>query len=227
MSGMDTIAGEYTVGLIDLDQSPDAEGAMQVLDEVMERHKAKKTASSGESLVYLYEGICKSGGEYRCEFSKDLYSITMECSKHGAWQLDIVTLKKALDRLDFSDQAYNGVPYKNLDEYFNESDRIAINSEADSVGGGYGGFASFAKAIEQQLSEQGINIKNKSWRLYKKGSIYSLTLTERKITKEDVGTLVNCSKYNINTGEIEHGSMKIVLKDGYPVIDGAKLYEKN
>lgn len=220
MSAMDTISGEYMVGLIERDQSVDAKSAVLVLDKVMEGHHAKKSSSSEGSLVYLYEGICKSGGEYRCEFSEDVSYLTMECSKHGGWELDIITLKRALEKLDFSSPTYGTLPYKNLDAYFNETDRIQINSEAVSTGG-YGEIDSFAKAIERQLGEQGINIKNKSWRLYKKGENYKLTLAEKKITADDVGKVINCSVYNFNTKKVEHGTAKIVLKDNkYPVIDG-------
>lgn len=225
MHAMDTLAGEYATGMIDVNQAPNETSAKKVLDQVIASHGGKADVITS-SVVYLYSNICKSGGNYQCQFSNDLTSVHVQCSKHGEWKIDVKTLKEALESIDLSSYKIpvgTTPQYKKISDYFN-ADRTSIDSEAESTDKKYGDHGSLAKILEKELQKIGINIADKSWKLYKRGTTYELYLTDRKINLGDQQP-VSCTKYDIKNNSIVKGTVKTkketVNGSTYPVIDNS------
>lgn len=222
MSAMDTIGNEFMIGMLEVDKTADSNTAIQVLDEVMKSHGGERDTKT-DSIVHVYHGICKSGGVYRCQFDRSLNYISMECSKHGEWEVDVKTLSNALHSLSFEDYPKLYQSYRDLDAYF--KGHASLDSEAKGVsdtGHIYQPYTSLAEVVSAELSKLGINVSNKSWRMYCKGNDFYLYLADRKIKDKDIGTnKVICTKYDINKGTISHGSapVKKGSEGNYPVID--------
>ncbi|WP_294148462.1 prepilin-type N-terminal cleavage/methylation domain-containing protein [uncultured Clostridium sp.] len=232
LHAMDTIAEEYLAGLTDLGRAPDSAAAVQVLNKIIVNHGGNDKGTEISSIVYAYDGLCKSGGKYRCQLVNNLEAVRIECSKHGEWEMDIVTLHSLLTNMDLS--SYKGVAYKNLAEFFKKN--TTLDSEAISTDtAGYGEYGSFAKVVAEELSKQGLNVKNKSWMMCKSGDSYILYLTDSKITLDDAksGAAVTCKKYDTKNGTVTSGtvtvnSKTIVSGKPYPIVkDGSFAPESN
>lgn len=227
LHAMDTIAEEYLAGLIDLGRAPDTDSAVQVLNKIITDHGGNDKGTEISSIVYAYDGLCKSGGRYRCQLVNNLEAVRIECSKHGEWEMDIVTLHSLLTNMDLS--SYEGVTYKNLEEFFKKNatlDSEAISTDKD----GYGKYGSFAKVVAEELSKQGLNVRNKSWMMCKSGNSYILYLTDSKMTLDDAqsGTPVTCKKYDTKDGTVTSGtvtvnSKTIVAGKPYPIINNGSF----
>ncbi len=80
-----------------------------------------------------------------------------------------------------------------------------------------------AKIVEIELKKQGVNVSAKSWVMRKNGNGYELYLTDRKITDNDKGNEVTCTKYDTSRKEIITGTAKVKIKDGkngkFPAVD--------
>lgn len=223
LHAMDTIAEEYLAGLIDLGKAPDADAAVQVLNKIIAEHGGNDKGTEISSIVYAYDGLCKSGGKYRCQLVNNLEAVRIECSKHGEWEMDIVTLHSLLTNMDLN--SYQGVKHKNLAEFF--ANNTTLDSEAISTdtNNGYGEYGSFAKVVAEELSKQGLNIKNKSWTMRKGAKGYILYLTDSKITLEDVSSEneITCKMYDTANGTVVSGTIKVERQEiikgkPYPVI---------
>lgn len=223
LHAMDTIAEEYLVGLTDLGKAPDSAAAVQILNKIIVNHGGKDKGTEISSIVYAYDGLCKSGGKYRCQLVNNLEAVKIECSKHGEWEMDIVTLHSLLTNMDLG--SYEGVKYKNLEEFFNKN--TTLDSEAISTDTtGYGKYGSFARVVEEELAKQGLNVKNKSWMMCKGAKGYILYLADSKITLADAavgGPEITCKMYDtaegtVSSGTIKVGSQEIIKGKPYPVI---------
>lgn len=112
MHAMDTVAEEYVIRMVELNKAPDSGSAVNLMGRIITEHGGKEKWKSDEdekSIVYTFSGLCKSKGNYRCQFVNELQTVRIECSRHGMWELDIVTLHKLLDGMDLSSY---GVVYK-------------------------------------------------------------------------------------------------------------------
>ncbi len=236
MSGMDVIGNEFTIGMLEIDRTADAEAAIRVLDEVMESHGGERDTKT-DSIVHVYQGICKSGGVYRCEFDKSLDYISMECSKHGEWELDVRTLSSLLNSLSFEKYEKLHAKYPNIKAYF-ANGHVSLDSEAEGTDNSsdkdkiYAPYSSLAGVVSAELNKLGINVSNKSWRMYCSGDKFYLYLTDRKIENQDITdkNQVTCTKYDINNKTVSHGSapVKKAQPGNYPVIDAENfIIEKN
>lgn len=221
MHSMDVILAEYEVELVNEGGIPEAKSSIKILNDIIGGHGGE-TPEEVSSLVYTYKGLCKSQGEYRCEFTGDLKTVLIACSKHGEWELDIVTLKKRLENLDLTAYAANS-PYKKLSEYFAKNPGLTLDSEAKSSDlDSYGKYGSLANIVSVALTSQGINVSSKSWMLHKINGQYELYLTDRKITTEDGNEILSCSRYDIKNETITKGTIKVSVKkmsgEPFPVI---------
>lgn len=231
LHAMDTITQEYMAGLVDLDKVPDAASAVAVLDKIISAHGGDDRGEEISSIVYAYDGLCKSGGKYRCQFVNELYSVQIECSKHGEWELDIVTLHNLLDNMNLS--SYEGVVYKNLTQFFQKNSTLDSEAVSTDSSSQYGKYGSFAGVVAEELSKQGMNVKNKSWMMKKSGGGYILYLTDSKISLDDQGKSVSCKQYDITKGTITSGTVMIAPKEitagmPYPIIrDGTFEAKEN
>ncbi|MDC7290835.1 prepilin-type N-terminal cleavage/methylation domain-containing protein [Blautia schinkii] len=181
-----------------------------------------------------YTGICKSKGEYSCLFSDDYRYVSIKCSVHGELNFDVKTLKERIEGINFANISGWTVEYKSLDDYFkvdpkNGINRTSIDSEAGSNGATdskYGKYGSLANALTDKLIEQGFNVTNRSWRMYKKGSTYNLFLTDKKITEDDAKpeVWISCEKYDIANEKIVKGKVQVIMTtvngSTYPIIKG-------
>lgn len=230
LHAMDTIAEEYLTGLIDLGKAPDADAAVQVLNKIIAAHGGNDKGTEISSIVYAYDGLCKSGGKYRCQLVNNLEGVRIECSKHGEWEMDIVTLHSLLTNMDLSSY---GATYKKLSDFFEknetlDSEAIATDSNA------YKGYGSFARVVAEELSKQGLNIKNKSWMMCKGNNGYVLYLTDSKIDLADKGKNITCKRYVTDSGTgqgtVTSGTVTVVGKrvtgEEYPVIKNGSFNEE-
>lgn len=196
LHAMNTIAEEYLAGITDLGKAPDADAAVQVLNKIIEDHGGSDKGTEISSIVYAYDGLCKSSGKYRCQLVNDLQAVKIECSKHGEWEMDIVTLHSLLTNMDLGSY---GATHKKLSDFFVNNDTLdseAIATDPDA----YKGYGSFAKVVAEELSKQGLNIKNKSWMMCKGKNGYILYLTDNKIDLADKGKTITCKQYVTSSG---------------------------
>ena len=214
----------------DLGKAPDEETTVNLLSEIIVEHGGDKNWSESQedtSIFFRFSGVCKSHGNYKCRFVNDLNAITIECSKHGGWTMDIVTLSHLLNEMNL--ESYNivsgGKTYKTLADYFGNDTSKTLDSEASTkiTDEGYGKYGSLAKIVEIELKKQGVNVSAKSWVMRKNGNGYELYLTDRKITDNDKGNEVTCTKYDTSRKEIITGTAKVKIKDGkngkFPAVD--------
>lgn len=230
LHAMDTIAEEYIVGITDLGKAPDQNSAVDLLSDIIVEHGGDKKWSESQedkSIFYRFSGICKSRGNYKCQFLNDLHSITLECSEHGGWTMDIVTLSHLLNEMNLEEYKIvnAGKTYKTLADYFGNDAGKTLDSEAstkktDEV---YGKYGSLANIVEIELKKQGVNVSAKSWTMRKNGNSYELYLTNEKITEQDKNTTVKCTKYDTAKNEIITGTARVIMKDGkngkFPAVD--------
>lgn len=216
-----TISKEFRLALMEAGTS-DIDEAKRILDGIMAG--AGGQAESGSSLDNggTYSGICKSHGIYSCMINDSFSDASITCSEHGDQRIDVKTLRTALEAINFND--LSGISYKNLDEYFKTNK--FVNSEAVSTDSAYGEYGSLANAISIKLRQQGIDTSGRSWRLYKDSSQYNLFLTDsNKITMDDVGRKIECTKYDIVNDKVIHGTMTVSSEAGaggkvYPILRG-------
>lgn len=221
LHAMDVIAEEYMAEITNMGKAPDEKSAVDLLSELIVEHGGDQKWSETQedtSIFYRFSGVCKGKGNYKCRFVNDLHAITLECSKHGGWTMDIVTLSHLLNEMNL--ESYNivsgGKTYRTLADYFGNDASKTLDSEAstkktDEV---YGKYGSLANIVELELKKQGVNVSAKSWIMRKDGSGYELYLTDRKITKDDDRKEVTCTKYDTNKKEIVTGTVTVMMKEG-------------
>ena len=196
MHDMGVIADAYTIHMAQKSQW-DKDEAQAALEETMKQFGAQQESANIEGMYAVYSGICKDAGKYQIRFSSDYSGISVSCSKHGEWKLDVIQLQEVLSNLSFKASDYNGsFKFTDLSGYFEGDSNKRLNSEAVSTGKDYGTAGSLAGVVANELSKQGINVKNKSWVMYKKDGKYILYLTDAKLTAQDAGTTVTCTVYN-------------------------------
>lgn len=168
LHAMDVIAEEYMAKVADLGKAPDEETAVNLLSEIIVEHGGDKNWSESQedtSIFFRFSGVCKSHGNYKCRFVNDLNAITIECSKHGGWTMDIVTLSHLLNEMNL--ESYNivsgGKTYKTLADYFGNDTSKTLDSEASTkiTDEGYGKYGSLAKIVEIELKNRGLMFRPK------------------------------------------------------------------
>lgn len=113
---------------------------------------------------------------------------------------------------------------RRVGEYFDKHPGLSLDSEAISTDkDAYKPYGSLAGIVAEELTRQGINVKNKSWSLSRKNGTYILYLTDTKLTNDDIGKDdVGCTRYDIASGEITKGTVgikgKSVQGEKYPYI---------
>ncbi|RGY98374.1 prepilin-type N-terminal cleavage/methylation domain-containing protein [Clostridium sp. AM58-1XD] len=230
ITDMETIAHTYSMEAIQ-DPPDDVSGAFKVLNDVISTYKVNE--EDQYDMYAIYSGVCKSGGRYQCRLADDFHTISIVCSKHGEWELDIKLLQNELGKLTFNKDDYPGATftYKSLADFFKRLGNSAtLDSEAKTTDNAYGSAGSLAGVVANELSKQGIYIKNKTWVLYKNGDDYVLCLADKKLTTADKGTVVECSVYDTGKKEVVKGTAPVNVKkigqESYPVIDAGKFSEQ-
>ena len=91
---------------------------------------------------------------------------TIECSKHGGWTMDIVTLSHLLNEMNL--ESYNivsaGKTYKTLADILENDTSKTLDSEASTkiTDEGYGKYGSLAKIVEIELKNRGLMFRPKA-----------------------------------------------------------------
>lgn len=220
-ANMHSITREYETAAVH--KAPTSmEEAKQLLAKIYHEHHAESSSGNTFDNGGAYQGICNKSGVYTNQISSDYTVLSIQCSVHGDGVIEIKELKKQLEAIDFSD--IENFRYPNLNAYFNNENRTSIDSEAISTDpSAYGQYGSLAKAIDAKLLAQGINTMNRSWRMYKKDQTYNLFLTDHKITVDDQGSWVTCTKYDIENDQVIYGKIQVIIKDNYPILNGSSF----
>lgn len=230
---INTIMKSYQVEAIE--HTPNnVKEAQDLLKEIITSEGGKPKENTSFNNGGQYTGICKSKGEYTCLFPDDYRYVSIKCSVHREQNIDVQTLKERIEAINFENISGWSVPYKSLDDYFKVDPkqgiyRVSIDSEGGSNGAtdsNYGKYGSLANALTEKLTEQGFDVSNRSWRMYKKDDTYNLFLTDRKITVEDSksGVWISCEKYDVANEKIIKGKVQVTMTtvngSTYPIIKG-------
>lgn len=222
-ANMNTLIQEYTAKAL-WRYSINRVDAQMILVDVAEAHGEEFVPFTGGMHNGEIAGVCPSGGVYVCDFSKDNLIVIMNCSEHGMVKLDVVQLYDHLSGLKFDKSS--GFPYGSVDEYFRNN--YQINSDAINTSAAYKPYSSMAEAVEVELKKQGVDVTNRTWRLYKRNNEYNMFLAETRLTKEQKGEWIRVEKYEMNYVN-EDGSRGRVVVGYAPVITegrGANEYPK-
>lgn len=223
---MRTLRGEYATWHLSNDVNSTADGK-KLLQQLAESHHAtfQEGGNGGQSGLHgNIQGLCPSGGVYVCSFSNGFSTMYLECSVHGGVKWDIVHLSDAIDALQFPNYVY-----ANVGAYFNRNP--SLNSEAISTDTAYRPYGSFAEAVEENLAQQGVFIKDRTWRMNgKNGKATELYLAEVELKLEMIPNpskeyYVKCEQFQIGgSGEPVSGYMRVKIQSNsggkYPYLDG-------
>lgn len=225
LTDMNTLITTYELDAV-LDPPANIEEAKALLKKIMEANGGNMVSEgSGFYTGGFFSGICKADGTYSCLLSDDFLVLSIDCSVHGSSLIDVKILKDRLERITFDD--IPGFVYHDLNEYF--AGHPSLDSEAVNTDTNYGKYGSLAQAVSEKLLEQGINMTDRSWRMYKRGGEYNLFLANRKITQDQAETeeWVECVKYDIANEKVITGKAKVIMSTtgNYAMIDGSSFKE--
>lgn len=222
-TNIDTLRSEYAVDFASQDEH-DLNKAKTTLTKIMTDHGGSAAPATASTLYNggSFTGICRDGGTLNCSFSDDFTTVNIDCSEHGSLEIDIVTLAEKMQSLQL-----NTKTYQTIDQYFSTS-RTSIDPTATSTNPtAYKPYSSLAEAVTAALNNNGIDVRNRSWRLFKNSSQYNLFLTSRTITMNDVDERVACTKYDMVNNAVTIGTIKVttttVNKSTYPILDGGSF----